>query len=277
MRQRSQVRRPARPRPGRRQGSGGARAGGAGASSLAGERRSRARAGRRRIDPGGRVRRSARPSARRAAPGRRLPSRAGAHRRTRTDARPSMSAPADRARRGWARPGARWSCCGRSARPPAGRSLGSTDAGDRARGERERAGHAARVRGRGRTISWPVRRATWSCAPACARCCAELNGRCARTPPDGRRSADRSGSARRQPARAAGRSAPARVRAARPPRGRPRARVLKAGAAARRLGIPLDGSTRTVDSHASRLRRKLQERGGGRWVINVWGVGYRLR
>jgi DNA-binding response OmpR family regulator len=36
------------------------------------------------------------------------------------------------------------------------------------------------------------------------------------------------------------------------------------------------GSTRTVDSHASRLRRKL-ERFGGRWVINEWGVGYRLR
>ncbi len=35
------------------------------------------------------------------------------------------------------------------------------------------------------------------------------------------------------------------------------------------------GSTRTVDSHASRLRRKLEER-GGRWVINEWGVGYRL-
>jgi DNA-binding response OmpR family regulator len=36
------------------------------------------------------------------------------------------------------------------------------------------------------------------------------------------------------------------------------------------------GSTRTVDSHASRLRRKL-EQVGGRWVINEWGVGYRLR
>lgn len=35
--------------------------------------------------------------------------------------------------------------------------------------------------------------------------------------------------------------------------------------------------TRTVDSHASRLRRKLAESGGrGRWVVNVWGVGYRL-
>lgn len=35
------------------------------------------------------------------------------------------------------------------------------------------------------------------------------------------------------------------------------------------------GSTRTVDSHASRLRRKL-EKYGGRWVINEWGIGYRL-
>lgn len=35
--------------------------------------------------------------------------------------------------------------------------------------------------------------------------------------------------------------------------------------------------TRTVDSHASRLRRKLAEHGGGeRWVVNVWGIGYRL-
>jgi DNA-binding response OmpR family regulator len=37
------------------------------------------------------------------------------------------------------------------------------------------------------------------------------------------------------------------------------------------------GSTRTLDSHASRLRRKLAPRDAGRWVINVWGVGYRLR
>jgi DNA-binding response OmpR family regulator len=34
--------------------------------------------------------------------------------------------------------------------------------------------------------------------------------------------------------------------------------------------------TRTVDSHASRLRRKLAACGGGRFVDNVWGVGYRL-
>lgn len=37
------------------------------------------------------------------------------------------------------------------------------------------------------------------------------------------------------------------------------------------------GRTRTVDSHASRLRRKLAACGGGnRFVANVWGVGYRL-
>jgi DNA-binding response OmpR family regulator len=36
------------------------------------------------------------------------------------------------------------------------------------------------------------------------------------------------------------------------------------------------GRTRTLDSHASRLRRKLQDAEEGRYVINVWGVGYRL-
>src|SRR5215218_1161168 len=36
------------------------------------------------------------------------------------------------------------------------------------------------------------------------------------------------------------------------------------------------GRTRTVDSHASRLRRKLQAAGEGPFVLNVWGVGYRL-
>jgi DNA-binding response OmpR family regulator len=33
--------------------------------------------------------------------------------------------------------------------------------------------------------------------------------------------------------------------------------------------------TRTLDSHASRLRRKLDPE-HGRYVVNVWGVGYRL-
>jgi DNA-binding response OmpR family regulator len=36
------------------------------------------------------------------------------------------------------------------------------------------------------------------------------------------------------------------------------------------------GRTRTLDSHASRLRRKLQAGGHGPFVINVWGVGYKL-
>jgi DNA-binding response OmpR family regulator len=35
------------------------------------------------------------------------------------------------------------------------------------------------------------------------------------------------------------------------------------------------GATRTLDSHAFRLRRKLN-RDGDRFVVNVWGVGYRL-
>ncbi len=36
------------------------------------------------------------------------------------------------------------------------------------------------------------------------------------------------------------------------------------------------GRTRTLDSHASRLRRKLQAADSGSYVTNVWGVGYRL-
>ena len=36
------------------------------------------------------------------------------------------------------------------------------------------------------------------------------------------------------------------------------------------------GRTRTLDSHASRLRRKLNNGGDPRYVVNVWGVGYRL-
>jgi DNA-binding response OmpR family regulator len=34
--------------------------------------------------------------------------------------------------------------------------------------------------------------------------------------------------------------------------------------------------TRTVDSHASRLRRKLEDAGAECVVVNAWGVGYRL-
>lgn len=36
------------------------------------------------------------------------------------------------------------------------------------------------------------------------------------------------------------------------------------------------GRTRTVDSHASRLRRKLAADSSTPYVLNVWGVGYRL-
>ncbi len=36
------------------------------------------------------------------------------------------------------------------------------------------------------------------------------------------------------------------------------------------------GRTRTLDSHASRLRRKLNNGSEPTYVLNVWGVGYRL-
>jgi DNA-binding response OmpR family regulator len=40
-------------------------------------------------------------------------------------------------------------------------------------------------------------------------------------------------------------------------------------------GFRSQGRTRTLDSHASRLRRKL-DADGARFVFNCWGVGYRL-
>ena len=40
-------------------------------------------------------------------------------------------------------------------------------------------------------------------------------------------------------------------------------------------GYRATGATRTLDSHACRLRQKLGVRGDG-FVVNVWGVGYRL-
>jgi DNA-binding response OmpR family regulator len=36
-------------------------------------------------------------------------------------------------------------------------------------------------------------------------------------------------------------------------------------------------ATRTLESHASRIRRKLEEAGLTGYVVNVWGVGYKLR
>jgi DNA-binding response OmpR family regulator len=38
-----------------------------------------------------------------------------------------------------------------------------------------------------------------------------------------------------------------------------------------------DCPSRTLDSHASRLRHKLARAGAGIWIVNVRGVGYRLR
>jgi DNA-binding response OmpR family regulator len=35
------------------------------------------------------------------------------------------------------------------------------------------------------------------------------------------------------------------------------------------------GRTRTLEAHASRLRRKLDPE-SGRYMVNCWGVGYRL-
>ncbi|HZS31540.1 MAG TPA: response regulator transcription factor [Gaiellaceae bacterium] len=35
--------------------------------------------------------------------------------------------------------------------------------------------------------------------------------------------------------------------------------------------------TRTLESHASRIRRKLAAAGLRDWIVNVWGVGYKLR
>lgn len=41
-------------------------------------------------------------------------------------------------------------------------------------------------------------------------------------------------------------------------------------------GYEGDAKTRTLDSHASRLRRKLAAAGAADMVVNLWGVGYRL-
>jgi DNA-binding response OmpR family regulator len=41
-------------------------------------------------------------------------------------------------------------------------------------------------------------------------------------------------------------------------------------------GYHRESRTRTLDSHACRLRNKLAQAGASRHVVNVWGVGYRL-
>jgi DNA-binding response OmpR family regulator len=42
-------------------------------------------------------------------------------------------------------------------------------------------------------------------------------------------------------------------------------------------GYPGFAPTRTLESHASRVRCKLEAAGLSGWVVNVWGVGYKLR
>lgn len=54
------------------------------------------------------------------------------------------------------------------------------------------------------------------------------------------------------------------------------ARVFSKGELLRAVwGKSRNGGTRTLDSHVSRLRRKLDP-GVGRYVVNCWGIGYSL-
>ncbi len=41
-------------------------------------------------------------------------------------------------------------------------------------------------------------------------------------------------------------------------------------------GFRSEGRTRTLDSHASRLRQKLAAHSDRTWIVNVWGVGYHM-
>ena len=41
-------------------------------------------------------------------------------------------------------------------------------------------------------------------------------------------------------------------------------------------GFRCAARTRTIDSHACKLRSKLRSAGDGHWIDNVWGIGYRL-
>jgi two-component system OmpR family response regulator len=55
------------------------------------------------------------------------------------------------------------------------------------------------------------------------------------------------------------------------------ARVVAKGELLRQVwGYPSQDATRTVESHASRLRLKLAEAGAAGWVSSIWGVGYCL-
>ncbi len=41
-------------------------------------------------------------------------------------------------------------------------------------------------------------------------------------------------------------------------------------------GYRPDGVTRTVDTHAVRVRRALARDGAHGWIVSTWGVGYKL-
>ena len=66
------------------------------------------------------------------------------------------------------------------------------------------------------------------------------------------------------------------VRAPRAARRRAVSRVHEGGAAARGVGLPRARPYPHLESHASRLRKKLCLDAEDRFVVNVWGVGYRL-
>ena len=59
-------------------------------------------------------------------------------------------------------------------------------------------------------------------------------------------------------------------------RDRPGARVRQGRAHEGRLGLPAPTRTRTLDSHACRLRAKLHSQGADGYITNRWGHGYTL-
>jgi len=54
-------------------------------------------------------------------------------------------------------------------------------------------------------------------------------------------------------------------------------RAFSRGELVRALGPEREASERTIDSHITHLRRKLEAPAGGRYILTVQGVGYRLR
>ena len=126
------------------------------------------------------------------------------------------------------------------------------------------------------TITSPSRSATPSCAPAWGRCCAAPTwpgargrcaacGRCRSTRPSGAWS-----SATRVVELSCKEFALLCTLASDPTRVFAKQQLLRD-----LWGFSAVGRTRTLDSHACRLRAKLGVT-GERFVINVWGVGYRL-